>query len=163
VPVEPIMPPPDRLQFVPRPGELTTAWRILTVVGWTGVVIALAATWNASRQLGLATWWLGPANDQQPPYIILLPFVAPVIIVTAVGSRTRYVPWIGVLGAVATAAVGLGDIGRVRGLGLVELIAAAAALLVSVASFSGMYRRAAIETAANDAGSAGVDAAVPSG
>ena len=41
-----------------------------------------------------------------------------------------------------TAAIGLGDLGRVRGLGLVELIAAAAALLVSIASFSGMYREA---------------------
>jgi hypothetical protein len=145
VPVEPIMPLADRPHDAPRPGELTTAWRILTVVGWTGVVIVLAATWNASRQLGLATWWLGPANDQQPPYIILLPFIAPVVIVTAVGSRARYVPWMGVLGAVAIAAVGFGDLGRVRGLGLVELIAAAAALLVSVASFSGMYRRADVD------------------
>ena len=47
---------------------------------------------------------------------------------------------IGVLGAFATAAIGLGDLGRVRGLGVVELMAAGAALLLSIASLSGMYR-----------------------
>ncbi len=60
--------------------------------------------------------------------------------ITAAGNRVRYVPWIGLLGAAATAAVGVGDLGRVLGIGVVELIAAAAALLVSIASFSGMYR-----------------------
>ena len=106
-----------------------------------------AATWNASRQLGLPTWWLGPVDQQRPPYVIALPFVAPLVIIAAVGNRVRYVPWLGVLGAVATAGVGLGDLGRVRGLGVVELSAAAAALLVSIASLTGMYRR----TDANEA------------
>jgi hypothetical protein len=128
-------------RHVPRAGDLTTAWRILTGIGWLGIVVMLAATWNASRQLGLPTWWLGPLDHQRPAYIILLPFVAPAVVLTAVGNRVRYVPWIGVLGATATAAIGLGDLGRVRGLGVVELIGAAAALLVSIASFSGMYRR----------------------
>ncbi len=71
---------------------------------------------------------------------MLLPFVAPAVVITAAGNRVRYVPWIGMLGAAATAAVGVGDLGRVLGIGVVELIAAAAALLVSIASFSGMYR-----------------------
>jgi hypothetical protein len=126
---------------------LTTAWRVLTGVGWVGIVIVFAATWNASRQLGLPTWWLGPVDHQRPPYVIMLPFVAPLVVITAVGNRVRYVPWIGVLGAAATAGIGLGDLGRVRGLGVVELIAAAAALLVSVASLTGMYRRAEVNEA----------------
>lgn len=131
---------PARPPHVPRAGDLTTGWRITTGIGWIGIVAVLAATWNASRQLGLSTWWLGPVHDQRPPYVMLLPFVAPAVMLTVVGNRVRYVPWIGIAGAVATAAVGLGDLGRVRGLGVVELIAAAAALLVSIASFSGMYR-----------------------
>ena len=103
-------------------------------------MVILAATWNASRQLGLPTWWLGPLDHQRPAYIILLPFVAPAVVITAAVNRVRYVPLIGVLGAFATAAVGLGDLGRVRGLGVVELMAAGAALLLSIASLSGMYR-----------------------
>ena len=148
VPSDPTGPPPppptlERRHHVPRPGDLTTAWRILTAIGWLGIVIILAATWNASRQLGLPTWWLGPLDHQRPVYIILLPFVAPAV--DAHGGRQpgrATSRWIGVLGAIATAVVGLGDLGRVHGLGVVELIAAGAALLLSIASFSGMYRDA---------------------
>lgn len=105
-----------------------------------GVVVVLASAWSVSRQLGLSTWWLGPVQHQRPLYVMLIPFIAPAVVITAVGNRVRYVPWMGVLGAVATAAVGVGDLGRVLGIGVVELIAAAAALLVSIAAFSGMYR-----------------------
>lgn len=132
--------PPERPHHIPRVGELTTGWRIVTGIGWIGIVAVLAATWNVSRQLGLSTWWLGPAQGQRPPYVVMLPFVAPAVMLTVVGNRVRYIPWIGLLAAAATAAVGLGDLGRVRGIGLVELIAAAAGVLVSIASFSGMYR-----------------------
>ncbi|HEX4981484.1 MAG TPA: hypothetical protein VFV63_07300 [Ilumatobacteraceae bacterium] len=132
--------PPVRPYRAPRAGELTTGWRILTGIGWIGIAAVLAATWNVSRQLGLSTWWLGPVYDQRPPYVTMLPFVAPAVVLTLVVNRVRHVPWIGLLGAAAIAAVGLGDLGRVRGIGVVELIAAAAALLVSIASFSGMYR-----------------------
>ena len=170
-PVPPVPPPPVRPHHVPRAGDLTTGWRILTGIGWTGIVLVLAATWNVSRQLGLPTWWLGPVDDPRPPYVLLLPFIAPAIMITLVGNRVRYVPWIGVLGAAATAAVGLGDLGRVRGLGVVELIAAGAALLVSIASFSGMYRAADVSDvdATNGSRSAAdvddivVDADLPSG
>jgi hypothetical protein len=140
-------PPPEPPHHGVRAGDLTTGWRIVTGVGWIAIVAVLAAAWSASRQLGLSTWWLGPASDQHPPYIVLLPFVAPAVMLAAVGNRTRFIPWIGVLGALATAAVGLGDLGRVQGLGLVELMAAAAGLLISIASFSGMYRAADGNTA----------------
>jgi hypothetical protein len=132
--------PPAPPYRAPRAGELTTGWRIVTGIGWIGIVAVLAATWNVSRQLGLSTWWLGPVSDQRPPYVLMLPFVAPAVMLTVVVNRVRYAPWIGLLSAAATAAVGLGDLGRVRGIGLVELIAAAAGLLVSIASFTGMYR-----------------------
>lgn len=133
---------PVPIHHIPRPGDLTTGWLILTGIGWMGVVVVLASAWSVSRQLGLSTWWLGPIQHQRPLYVMLLPFVAPAVVITAAGNRVRYVPWIGVLGAAATAAVGVGDLGRVVGIGVVELIAAAAALLLSIASFSRMYRAA---------------------
>ena len=170
-PVPPMPAPPVRPPHVPRAGELTTAWRILTGIGWLLIVVVLGAIWNTSRQLGLPTWWLGPLDHQRPPYIVLLPFIAPAVMIAAVGYRARYVPWIGVLGAAATAAIGLGDLGRVRGLGVVELIAAGAALFVSIASMSGMYRTAdaseadAIDGSRSDAdvNDIVVDADLPSG
>ena len=152
-------PGPPGPHRAPRAGDLTIGWRILTGIGWIGIVAVFAATWNVSRQLGLSTWWLGPVADQRPPYVMMLPFVAPAVVLTMVVNRVRYVPWIGLLGAAATAAVGLGDLGRVRGIGVVELIAAAAGLLVSTASFSGMYRTddGTADAGTADAGTADAD------
>jgi hypothetical protein len=43
--------------------------------------------------------------------------------------------------AVVGAAIGAGDLGRVRWIAVVELVLAGGALCVSVASLAGMYRR----------------------
>jgi hypothetical protein len=50
-------------------------------------------------------------------------------------------PWYGLAASAVTAAVGLGDLGRVVRIGLVELAMAAATALFSVASLAGRYRR----------------------
>ena len=87
--------PLERLRHIPRPGDLTNGWLIVTGIGWLGVVVVLAASWNVSRQLGLSTWWLGPVDHQRPLYVMVLPFVAPAVMLTAAGNRVRYLPWIG--------------------------------------------------------------------
>jgi hypothetical protein len=125
-----------------RPGDLSAGWTLVFVIGWVGVAVGFAAVWNASVQLGLSTWWLGPAADRRPLVIRLLPFVAPLLAVLAAAMRVRWLPWIGVAAAAATAAIGIGDLGRVTGLAIVELLLAACGLLVSLASTAGMYRRA---------------------
>jgi hypothetical protein len=134
--------PTERPPHLPRAGDLTRGWRIVTVLGWILIVAVLAAAWSVSRQLGLSTWWLGPVDGARPPYVTVLPFIGPSTVIVLAGNRARYVPWVGLLAAAATAAVGLGDLSRIRGVALVELLAAAAGLLVSLASFSGMYRTA---------------------
>ena len=61
----------------PRAGELSIGWRFAMIALWVGVVLAWSAVWNASVQLGLSTWWLGPRADPTPAVVRLLPFVAP--------------------------------------------------------------------------------------
>lgn len=107
---------------------------------WVGVVLSLAAVWNASVQLGLSTWWLGPRGDPQPRVVQLSPFVAPLLMVLATINNAR---WLGLHGLAASAvlvAVGIGDIGRVGSIAATELAIAGAAAAVSVASFTGTYR-----------------------
>jgi hypothetical protein len=70
----------------------------------------------------------------------MLPFLAPTLMAAATLNRTRYVPLLGLGAAAVTAAVGVADLGRVRGLGVVEILVAVAAAAVSVAALSGMYR-----------------------
>lgn len=110
-------------------------------LGWLAVAVAMAGVWTASRQLGLSTWWLGPASSPRPIVVSALPFVAPLLLIAGAYNRARYLPWLGLGGAAVIGLVGLADLGRVRGFGLVELLIAAAAAAVSVSAGAGMYRR----------------------
>lgn len=140
----PVPPPPPASSAHPRPirpGDLTVGWRTVTAITWIGVALGFAAVWNASVQLGLATWWLGPRGEPQPRIVHMLPFVAPVAMVLATVNQVRRLPVLGLGAAVLVAAVGVGDVGRVTSLAVVELTIAGAAAAVSVASFTGVYRR----------------------
>jgi hypothetical protein len=140
----PFDPADDALRFThphdARAGELTAGWSVVFGLTWLAVGVAVAAVWNVSRQLGLSTWWLGPRSQPRPVFVMMLPFVAPALLTAGAFSRVRYLPWFGLAGAGVTAAVAVGDLGRVRGIGLVELVIAAAAGAVSVAATTGMYR-----------------------
>jgi hypothetical protein len=125
----------------PRAGELTVGWRAVTAATWIGVVVGLAAVWNASVQLGLSTWWLGARADPQPRYIQFLPFVPPVLMLLATINQMRWLPWMGLASAAFIGAIGVADIGRVTSLAAVEIAIAGAAAAVSIASLTGTYRR----------------------
>lgn len=120
---------------------MTRGWSLLFGLGWLGVLVGMAGVWTASRQLGLSTWWLGPPASPRPLFITLVPFAPPALLAAAAFNRTRYLAWWGLAGAVVLALVGLGDLGRVRGFGLVELALAAAGAAISLASLAGTYRR----------------------
>lgn len=126
----------------PRAGDLTVGWRIVVAALWIGVTVAFAAVWSVSSQLGLSTWWLGPRSDPRPQLMRLLPFVVPVLMTLATFNNVRRLALLGVAASLVTAAVGLADLGRVIELALLELLVAAIALVVSVASLTGTYRRA---------------------
>jgi len=135
----------------PAPGQLTRGWRIVTGVNWGMVFVAFTAVWKVSRELGLSTWWLGPVGEPQPVFVLLLPFVAPSAMLLATLNNVRWLPVGGLVASAGTAAIGVGDLSRVVRLGLVELAIAGAAAAVTVASFSGRYRRPAPDAAPNAA------------
>jgi hypothetical protein len=123
------------------PGQLSPGWRLTFGLGWALVVVGTAVVWEASRVIGLSTWWLGP--DAEPRLVLfqLLPFYGPIIVTIAAISNWRYAPYLGIGVAAVAAAIGIGDLGRVRWIATVELVLAGAALCISVAALAGMYRR----------------------
>jgi hypothetical protein len=123
-------------------GQLNPMWRLVFGLGWAALVGCEAALWESSRVIGLSTWWLGA--DAQPQFIALqlLPFYGPIVVTIAAISNWRYSPYLGIAAAIAGAAIGAGDLGRVRWIAVVELVLAGAALCISVASLAGMYRPA---------------------
>jgi hypothetical protein len=104
------------------------------------VFVALLAVSSVSRQLGLATWWLGTLGQPRPFIVQIVPFVPSAVMIVLAVNNSRRTPWVGVAGAAWIAAVGIADLGDVTRLGIVELAIAASALAVSLASLAGRYR-----------------------
>ncbi len=136
-----------------RPGTLTIGWRVVTAVGWGGVLLGIAAVWDSSRTLGLATWWLGAVSEPQPFIVQLFPAVVALVVVVAALRNLRFLPAIGIGAATVLAGVGLVDLGRFPRFGWIELALALAGLLVSLASFAGVQR--ATPPAADGVGTSG--------
>jgi len=120
---------------------MSLGWRAVTAATWVCVILALAAVWNASVQLGLSTWWLGPRSEPRPRIVQVSPFIAPVMMVLGAVNQVRWLPVLGVAAAGVVAAVGLGDLDRIESLATIEIVIAVAAALVSLASLAGVYRR----------------------
>jgi len=153
VPQRPLPPPPAG-HAVPPPGspareeapklagQLTPGWRLAFAFGWAAIVVGYAAVWSTSRVIGLSTWWLGPASEPRLLLMELLPFYGPLLVTIGAISNWRYMPYLGIVVAAIGAAIGAGDLGRVRWIATVELVLAGAAMCISVASLVGMYRPA---------------------
>jgi hypothetical protein len=106
------------------------------------VLLGIAAVWDSSRTLGLATWWLGASSEPQPFVVQLFPAVVALVVIIAALRNLRFLPAIGIGAAAVLAGVGLVDLGRFQRFGWIELALAGAGLLVSIASFAGLQRAA---------------------
>lgn len=113
---------------------------------WVVVLVAWSAVWKTSRDLGLATWWLGPIGQPQPLPVLVLPFVGPAAMVALVLNNVRWLPLYGLVASAGAAVIGIVDLSYVRRLGVVELLIAACGAAVSVAGLGGTYRRPEVVT-----------------
>ena len=127
----------------PRVGELTPAWRIALILTWVGAFLAYLAVLKASEEIGIATWWLGPRSHPQPIPIRLIPFAVVAVFGMLAGSNVRRLPWISLAGSGVLALIAVPDLSRSSGLAAIEFAIAGAVALVSIGSFTGMYRAAA--------------------
>ena len=134
-----------------RPGDLTPGWSTVFGTAWLLVAVGFASVWVSSRTTGLSTWWLGPETSPRFVLLWLLPFAAPLVLAAAGYSQVRHLPAGGVVGAVVSALIALGDVGRVNGYAVIEFALAGGGLLVSIASFAGIYRRAEMSGDSTDA------------
>jgi hypothetical protein len=126
----------------PRAGELTPAWRVAIVLTWLGALLAYLAVWKASEEIGIATWWLGPRSNPEPILIRLIPFGVVAVFGILAGYNIKRVPAISLAGAGVLALIAIPDLSRSGGLAMIEFAIAGAVALVSLGSFSGVYRAA---------------------
>jgi|JI7StandDraft_1071085.scaffolds.fasta_scaffold337157_2 hypothetical protein len=132
--------PADAPKSAAQAGQLTAGWSTVFWIGWMLIAASFAAIWYSSRLVGLSTWWLGPATEPQLILVNLLPFTVPLALCVAGFRAQRRLPWWGIGGAAFVAAIAFFDIDRVPGYAAIEFGLAAAGLLISVASFAGLFR-----------------------
>lgn len=121
--------------------RLTPLWRTLFAFAWIAGFFAYAAIWQASTQLGIGTWWIGPRAQPTSSLVRLLPsgITLGMVVLTAYGIRR--LPTIG-LGASALLLIGaIPDVSRSTSLALTEVVVALALMATSAAAFTGLTGR----------------------
>ncbi|HRE03925.1 MAG TPA: hypothetical protein PLV68_21700, partial [Ilumatobacteraceae bacterium] len=111
-----------------RAGQLAPSWRTTFLIGWVLVVAALGCMWQVSRQIGLATWWLGPETDQRSWLVIAIPFVGPAATLAAGAWNRTWAVHLGIVVSLITGVIAFGDReypGLMIGEGIVALSALA--------------------------------------
>ncbi len=139
---EPLAPRAGAAAVVLEPGDLVSSWRIAVVATWALVVFAYSAVWKTSVELGIGTWWLGARSDPQPVVVRLIPFAVGIGFGMVSSLRLKRLPQITVLGAFVLALIALPDYSRSVGLANLEMVIAAAVLLVGLGSFTGVVKTA---------------------
>lgn len=124
----------------PKAGQLVVAWQIMLGLTWTAAFFAFAATWKASEEIGIGTWWLGPRADPQPVAVKIIPFAVCVFFAMLAIYNVRRVASLSAAGSLVVAAIAVVDIERSGGLALIEFAIAGAVLLVSLGALTGTYR-----------------------
>jgi hypothetical protein len=112
----------------------------MLTVAWCAALLAYAAIWQASVQIGISTWWLGPRAQPTNPAIKMLPFALALTVAVSVIYDVRRPIRVSAAGILAAVAIGLPDFTRSTGLALAELLIPASLALVTAAAMTGQYR-----------------------
>ena len=103
---------------------------------------AYAAVWQASVEIGIATWWIGPRAQPTNLAVKALPFMLCITMAMCVVYNAPRVLRLSALGVVLAAAGALADFSRSNGLAVTELLIAALLGVVTAAAVTGRYRLA---------------------
>ncbi|WP_420452946.1 hypothetical protein [Ilumatobacter sp.] len=120
-------------------GRLDPTWRAVLAAAWVGAFLCYAAVWQASVQIGIATWWVGPRGDPSSIVVRLAPFVVALAIVLHLIYQRPHAIVLSAVGVAASFALAVPDMSRSTGLATTEL--AIAALLGVVTASAAVGRR----------------------
>ncbi len=150
-----------------RAGDLTPRWRAVLAAAWIIAFFAYAAIWQASVQIGVATWWIGPRAQPTHLVVRILPSVLTISMAMCVIYNVPRMLRVSAIGVALATLGAIPDFSRSAGLGVAELLVAAFLGLVTLAALSGRYRLAPAPGAPDSAGSTGAldspDTGVPTG
>ncbi len=123
-----------------RPGDLTTSWRLMLGLGWLSAFFVYAGVWQASVQIGIGTWWIGPRAQPTNTVVKLIPFFLTLSLGLLVAYNVRWIVRWSTVGVAAAALISIPDFSRSTSLGVAEAIIAGLLGMITLASLSGRYR-----------------------
>ena len=123
-----------------RRGDVTLNWRLLLGLAWVAAFFAYSAVWQASVQIGIGTWWLGPRAQPTSMLVRILPFLLCIAMALCALYNVRHLLRVNALGVGLAALIAVPDFSRSVGLGIAELVIAALLALVTAAATTGRYR-----------------------
>ena len=123
-----------------RPGDLTTSWRLMLGLGWLSAFFVYAGVWQASVQIGIGTWWIGPRAQPTNTVVKLIPFFLTLSLGLLVAYNVRWIVRWSTVGGAAAALISIPDFSRSTSLGVAEAIIAGLLGMITLASLSGRYR-----------------------
>jgi hypothetical protein len=112
----------------------TRPWRALATISWVGMLVCQLAVAITSRNIGKATWWLGPESNPQMPVVWALPFLITVAALVATQRPGRLSIVVHLVCVVLLVVVAALDVRDTPGVATVEFVVAFVALLITVVS-----------------------------
>jgi hypothetical protein len=109
-------------------------------LGWLSAFFVYAGVWQASVQIGIGTWWIGPRAQPTHTVVKLIPFFLTLSLGLLVAYNVRLIVRWSAVGVAAAALISIPDFSRSTGLGVAEAIIAGLLGIITLASLSGRYR-----------------------
>lgn len=115
-------------------------------LGWVAAFFAYAAVWQASVQIGIGTWWVGPRAQPTSLLVKLIPFYLTLVVGLLIVYNVRWIVRWNAAGVAAATLIAVPDFSRSVGLGTAEAIIAGLLGVITLASLSGRYRAASADS-----------------
>ena len=133
------LPPPSQNQTL-LAGSLTRSWTIAVIATHLLITVSLIALAISAYTVGKPTWWL--ANQTNGPFSILLivPFLAPAVVIVTVLRASRFAALAGLIATAILAVTSIIDISRSPGIALGEAVLAGCTALTTIAAIAGRRR-----------------------
>jgi len=120
-------------------------------LAWTAAFFAYAGVWQASVQIGIGTWWIGPRAQPTNLAIRLIPFFLSLAMGLLIAYDARRIVRWSAVGVAVAALIAVPDFSRSVGLGAIEAVIAGLLGVITLASLSGRYRAAEPQSATSTA------------
>ena len=133
------LPPPSQNQTL-LAGSLTRSWTIAVIATHLLITVSLIALAISAYTVGKPTWWLASQTNGPFSILLIVPFLAPAVVIVTVLRASRFAALAGLIATAILAVTSIIDISRSPGIALGEAVLAGCTALTTIAAIAGRRR-----------------------